>query len=88
MSPQDAAKLGLADGQAVKITTEAGSEDIELEVTDTARPGQVIMPHGFGLVHAGVKSGANVNRLTRSGNRDPIAGTPLHRFVPCNVKPA
>ena len=88
MSPQDAAKLGLADGQAVRITTEAGSEEIELEVTDTARPGQVIMPHGFGLVHAGVKSGANVNRLTRSGNRDPIAGTPLHRFVPCNVKPA
>ena len=43
----------LADGQTVRVNTEAGSEDIELEVTDTARPGQVIMPHGFGLVHAG-----------------------------------
>lgn len=87
MSPQDAASLGLADGQMVKITTEAGSEEIELEVTDTAKQGQVIMPHGFGLVHAGVKFGANINRLTKSANRDPIAGTPLHRFVPCNVKP-
>ncbi len=86
MHPGDATALGLSDGQTVKITTEAGSEDIPLEVTDTARQGQVIMPHGFGLVHAGRKHGANVNRLTKSSNRDPIAGTPLHRFVPCSVK--
>jgi anaerobic selenocysteine-containing dehydrogenase len=86
MHPDDAASLGLADGQTVRITTEAGSEQIELEVTDTARPGQVVMPHGFGLVHMGQKHGANVNRLTRTGNRDPIAATPLHRFVPCSVK--
>ena len=86
MHPDDAAALGLADGQTVRVSTEAGSEDIELEVTDTARPGQVIMPHGFGLVHTGRKHGANVNRLTKNSNRDPIAGTPLHRFVPCSVK--
>ena len=86
MHPDDAAALGLADGQTVRVTTEAGSEDIELEVTDTARPGQVVMPHGFGLVHTGRKHGANVNRLTKNSNRDPIAGTPLHRFVPCSVK--
>jgi anaerobic selenocysteine-containing dehydrogenase len=88
MHPDDAAALGLADGQPVTITTEAGSEDIDLEVTDTARPGQVVMPHGFGLVHAGVKQGANVNRLTKNSNRDPVAGTPLHRFVPCRVNAA
>ncbi len=86
MHPDDAAALGLADGQTVRVTTEAGSEDIELEVTETARQGQVVMPHGFGLVHTGRKHGANVNRLTKNSNRDPIAGTPLHRFVPCSVK--
>lgn len=88
MHPEDAAGLGLSDGQMVKVTTEAGSEDVLLEVTDTARQGQVLMPHGFGLVHAGTKHGANVNRLMKSSNRDPIAATPLHRFVPCNVKAA
>jgi anaerobic selenocysteine-containing dehydrogenase len=87
MNPMDAASLGLNDGQTVKITTEAGSENIELEITDTARVGHVIMPHGLGLIHAGQKYGANVNRLTKNSNRDPIAGTPLHRFVPCRVEP-
>lgn len=85
MHSEDALRLGLADGQMVRVTTEAGSEDILLEVTDTAHQGQVIMPHGFGLVHEGRKHGANVNRLTRNSNRDPVAATPLHRFVPCNV---
>ncbi len=86
MHSTDAVGLGLEDGQMVRVTTEAGSEDVPLQVTDTARQGQVVMPHGFGLVHAGRKHGANVNRLTKNSNRDPIAATPLHRFVPCNVK--
>ncbi len=85
MHPDDASALGLADGQTVSVITEAGSEQIELEITDTARQGQVIMPHGFGLVHSGRTHGANVNRLTKNSNRDPVAGTPLHRFVPCRV---
>lgn len=87
MNPSDAAKLGLKDAQMVRVVTEAGSEEIELETTDTARVGHVIMPHGFGLIYAGATNGANVNRLTKNTNRDPIAGTPLHRFVQCRVEP-
>jgi anaerobic selenocysteine-containing dehydrogenase len=45
----------------VKVTTHAGEEIIELKVTPTARPGQVIMPHGFGLIYQGKKHGPNVN---------------------------
>ncbi len=86
MHPDDAAALGLADAQMVKITTEAGSEELELEITDTARRGHVTIPHGFGLIYKGQKYGANVNRLTKNTNRDPIAGTPLHRFVPGRVE--
>ena len=51
MHPNDATALNLRDGQMVRVTTEAGSEDVELEVSDAARRGQVVMPHGFGLVH-------------------------------------
>ncbi|MEW6263619.1 MAG: molybdopterin-dependent oxidoreductase [Thermodesulfobacteriota bacterium] len=88
MHPQDAAGLGLIDGQKVKVATEAGQEEVELEVTTDARPGHVIMPHGFGLVYENRKYGANVNRLTKNTNRDPIAATPLHRYVPCRVEAA
>ena len=85
MHPEDAAALNLKDGQQVKVTTEAGSEEIELEVTDTARKGHVVIPHGFGLVYNGVKYGANVNRLTKNTHRDQF-GTPMHRYVPCRVE--
>lgn len=88
MNPSDGTKFGLTDGQIVRLITEAGSEEIELEITPAAREGQVIMPHGFGLIHGGIKYGPNVNRLTKNTNRDPIAATPLHRFVKCRVEPA
>jgi anaerobic selenocysteine-containing dehydrogenase len=87
MHPADAASLHLADGQMVRVRTEAGEEETELELADSCRPGHVVMPHGFGLVFKGEKCGANVNRLTKNTHRDPIAATPLHRFVPCQVEP-
>jgi anaerobic selenocysteine-containing dehydrogenase len=87
MSPVDAEALGLADGRMVRVSTVAGSVDIELEVADSARPGHVSIPHGFGLDYDGQVYGANVNRLTKNTHRDRLAGTPLHRYVPCRVDP-
>jgi anaerobic selenocysteine-containing dehydrogenase len=85
MNPADAEKYGFADKQMVKVITEAGEESIEVEVTEDARKGQVVIPHGFGLVYNGVKFGANVNRLAKNTNRDRF-GTPMHRYVPCRVE--
>lgn len=85
MNPADSEKFGFSEGQMVKVITEAGEETIEVEVTEDARKGQVIMPHGFGLVYDGVKYGANVNRLAKNTNRD-FVGTPMHRYVPCRVE--
>lgn len=85
MHTADAEALGLKDGQMVRVTTEAGTEEIELEITDTAHKGHVVIPHGFGMVYNGVKYGANVNRLTKNTHRDQF-GTPLHRYVPCRVE--
>ena len=87
MHPDDAAALSLKDGQQVKVTTEAGCETIELEITETAHKGHVVIPHGFGMVYNGVKYGANVNRLTKNTHRDQF-GTPIHRYVPCRVEAA
>lgn len=85
INPSDAEALGIVDQQMVRIITEAGSEEIEAEVTTDARRGQVIVPHGFGLVYDGVEYGVNVNRLTKNTNRD-FVGTPMHRYVPCRVE--
>lgn len=86
MHPEDAHTSNLTDGETVKIVTETASDQIELEVTDAARVGQVLIPHGFGLRYRGAVHGINVNRLTRSTHRDRLAATPLHRYIPCRVE--
>jgi anaerobic selenocysteine-containing dehydrogenase len=86
MHPEDAAKLEISDGQTVRVVTEAGQAEIEVEVNMTTRRGQVIIPHGFGLNYEGKEYGVNVNRLTKNTYRDKLAGTPLHRYVRCRVE--
>ncbi|MFT5697456.1 MAG: anaerobic selenocysteine-containing dehydrogenase [Desulforhopalus sp.] len=86
MHPEDAKMLDLHDGENVKVVTEAATERIELEITDEARKGQVLIPHGFGLRYRGEVHGVNVNRLTKNTHRDRLAATPLHRYVPCRVE--
>ncbi len=82
----DAGVLNIKDGQMVWVTTEAGSVEIEAEVTEMAHEGHVVIPHGFGMVYNGKVHGVNVNRLTKNTNRDWL-GTPMHRYVPCRLEP-
>jgi anaerobic selenocysteine-containing dehydrogenase len=86
MHPEDAHPMNLKDGQTVKVSTEAGEVEIELNVTEQTKPGFVTMPYGFGLEYKGSACGANVNRLTKNTHRDQLAGTPLHRYVRCRVE--
>jgi anaerobic selenocysteine-containing dehydrogenase len=87
ISPEDAEAMGLSDGQNVKISTEAGSEVGELQISDQIRKGTVLIPHGFGLIYGDIVYGLNVNKLTKNTHRDPL-GTPMHRFVPCRLETA
>ncbi|HAA09764.1 MAG TPA: molybdopterin dinucleotide-binding protein, partial [Syntrophomonas sp.] len=86
LHPRDGEKLGLKDGQLARVTTEAGSAEIEVEITTQVRPGTVMIPHGFGLDYQGNIYGINVNKLTKNTHRDPFTATPLHRYVPCRVE--
>ena len=86
MHPRDAEKLGLVDGQMAVVTTEAGSAELEVEITTAVRPGMVMIPHGFGLDYPGNMVGINVNYLTKNTNREAFTATPFHRYVPCRVE--
>ena len=86
MHPEDAETLGFSDGDTVRVITEAGDAEIELEVAGNERPGHVTIPHGFGLQYQGTTYGVNVNTLTKNTHRDPLLGTPFHRYVPCRVE--
>jgi anaerobic selenocysteine-containing dehydrogenase len=60
--------------------------EVEAEISEDVRRGQVLIPHGFGLVYQGKAHGVNVNTLTKNTHRDALAATPLHRYVPCRVE--
>ncbi len=86
--PKDAEVLGINDRDLALVETEAGSAKLEAEVTESSHRGQVVIPHGFGLVHGGEAHGVNVNQLASARHRDRLAATPLHRYIPCRVRKA
>jgi len=79
MHPTDAAGLGLADGDGVRLTTRHGSIELPVALTEDLKPGVVAVPHGWGHKGTGGWSranaaahggGANVNLLMSSAPQD------------------
>lgn len=95
MHPDDAARLGLTDGARACITSEAGSVEASVQVTDAILPGVVCLPHGWGHDRPGTQlgiaaehAGANVNRLTSARDVDPLSGNAVLNAIPVTVVPA
>ncbi|HEX5640689.1 MAG TPA: molybdopterin oxidoreductase family protein [Burkholderiaceae bacterium] len=91
MHPADAAALGCADGEWVRVTSARGSAEAPVEITDELQPGHVSLPNGQGLDYRGAdgtveRRGVAVNELTDVNDRDPIAGTPWHKHVPVRIE--
>ncbi|NQU14674.1 MAG: hypothetical protein HQ561_11020 [Desulfobacteraceae bacterium] len=82
MHPQNADRLSLNDDQMVRVVTETGEISIEAEITNTARPGHVVIPHGFGPVRQGKIFGANVNRLTKNTTATGLRVPPCIAMFP------
>ena len=90
MNPEDATQLGLIDGADVVITTATGSAQAQLAVNDRMQSGHISLPNGFGLDNADAEGAGRVgvaaNELTSAADRDEIAGTPWHKYVPARVE--
>ena len=94
MHPDDAAARGLADGDTAVISTDIGSIEAPVEVTDRLMPGVVSLPHGYGhdragtptgWRHAAAQGGASVNDITDSRRIDPLSGNAAVQAVPVTV---
>jgi thiosulfate reductase/polysulfide reductase chain A len=48
LNPQLAAKLGIKEGQRVRIRSRVGEIELPAHLTETVRPDCVLVPHGFG----------------------------------------
>lgn len=88
VSPEDAARLGLVDGGRARLTTRRGSAVVSVEISDRMQPGHVSLPNGTGVDRptAAGQGGVAPNELTRSEDRDPIAGTPWHKSTSARVE--
>ena len=88
VSIEDAARIGLADGDRARITTRRGTAVAVVEITDTLLAGHITLPNGFGLGPGGSSDAVGVapNELTSSDDRDWFAGTPHHKHVPARLE--
>jgi anaerobic selenocysteine-containing dehydrogenase len=93
--PDDAARLGLADGGSAEVASRTGAVTIPVEVTDAIRPGVVSIPHGWGHDLDGVElqvarryAGVNTNLLADETLIDPVSGNAVLNGIPVEVAPA
>jgi anaerobic selenocysteine-containing dehydrogenase len=93
--PEDAARLGLTDGETAAVTSRTGTLEVPVEVTDAIRTGVVSIPHGWGHDLDGVElsiarehAGVNSNVLADDELLDPLSGNAVLNGIPVDVAPA
>ena len=90
--PDDAERLGLADGASAVVRSAAGSVEAPVEVTDGIMPGVVSIPHGWGHDAEGVRmgvasahAGVNSNVLADESAVEPLSGNAVLNGIPVEV---
>jgi len=93
--PDDATRLGLADGGAAHVQSRVGKVTAPVEVTDEVMPGVVCLPHGWGYDEDGIemhtaktKPGVNSNALTDDTALDALSGNCALNGIPVEVTAA
>src|SRR5713226_2263495 len=95
MHPDDAARLGMADGEMATVASRAGSVEVPVEITDAIMPGVVSIPQGWGHTSPGTKmriakehAGVNTNILTDEEEVDRLSGNAVLNGIPVTVQKA
>ncbi|MCP4359878.1 MAG: molybdopterin-dependent oxidoreductase [Chloroflexi bacterium] len=91
--PEDAAALGIGEGQQVYCESERGGLEVVAIMDDRQRRGFVSLPHGYGMTYPDlqteemVQHGPRLNVMTASSYSDPLAKTPYHKYIPVRLQP-
>jgi anaerobic selenocysteine-containing dehydrogenase len=93
--PEDARASGVVDGALARVSSEAGSLEVPVEVSDEMMPGVVSLPHGWGHDRPGTRMsvarehpGVNNNVLAPGTFVDEISGNAAVNGIPVEVAPA
>ena len=81
MCPKDANNLSITNHQKIRITSNVGSIELPVEISDEMKEGVLSIPHGFGHNRQGTKiklaeenAGESINDLTDDYNIDKLTG--------------
>ncbi|MEL6977210.1 MAG: molybdopterin-dependent oxidoreductase [Pseudomonadota bacterium] len=82
LNVDDAARLGVGEGDLVRVSSRVGAITLPAEISDGLAPGVVCIPHGYGHGREGVRlsvaqelaPGVSVNDLTDEQAIDPLTG--------------
>jgi anaerobic selenocysteine-containing dehydrogenase len=92
--PDDAERLGLADGGRARVSSAVGALEAPVEITDEIMPGVVSIPHGWGHDAPGVQlrvaaehAGVNSNLLAPT-EVDPLSGNAVLNGIPVELSAA
>ena len=95
MHPQDAARMGLREGEQVTLTSSVGRVTVALRVSDEIKPGVLAMPYGWGHARAGSRlsvaskqQGPSYNDLVDAAAHDPVSGASVLNGVIVSVERA
>ena len=77
INPVDAEKLGLKQGDRVRLSSPNAGIEVSTNITNTVLPGVAHMYHGY--------SEANVNELIEANYVDPISGFPGYKSLLCRI---
>jgi anaerobic selenocysteine-containing dehydrogenase len=79
LHPSDAERLGVADGEPVRVSARTGAIELTAELTADVMPGVVSIPHGW--------ERANSNVLSDERLVEPLTGTAVLNGLPVTVAP-
>jgi anaerobic selenocysteine-containing dehydrogenase len=80
LNPEDAARLGIRQGDDIRIATRKDSIAVKANLTHMVLPGVVHMYHGYPQ--------ANVNQMIEADYLDPLSGYPGFKSLLCKIERA
>lgn len=93
--PDDATRTGVLDGSHARVTSEVGSIEVPVQVSDEMMVGVVSLPHGWGHDKEGTRlsvarehAGVNNNLLAPGHLVDVISNNAIVNGIPVEVVPA
>ena len=93
LHPSDAEKVGLKEGQLLKVISRVGEIIIVPELTESIMPGVISVPHGWGHNREGIRlntasshAGVSVNDITDDQLVDELSGNAVLNGVPVRIE--